>query len=854
MKKQEYIKLMAYWVVLLMLHIQPIHAQRISHNFRNTSMSEALTTLAKSTSDYRINFMYNELEDFTVTTQVVKRTAPEAIKQIIGFYPMKMTIDGKNIFVECTQKTPTKMMGRVVDGQHHPVDFANVSLLNVQDSSFITGGVTNENGQFVIPCEVRKAIVKVSCVGYQTQTRTFDTGKIGNITLKEATMHLQKVVVKSSRPVVAIKGNALVTTVANSQLEHAGTANDVLRQIPMVTGRDGNFEVFGKGTPLIYINGRAVQDKNELSQLNSQDIKNVEVITNPGAKYDASVKSVIRIRTKLPHGEGFGGTLRAQNGFRHYFSSMEQANLKYRTGGLELFTNLNYYGGKFYSLENMKMETQGPTSWLQNIKSFNHMRNNEFFGKFGFSWMINEHHSIGAYYMNGAALQKPNSDYSSTSYADGELDEEVSAVKRGRVHTVPKHHANIYYNGEVGKLGIDFNMDYMWRKKRETSDQEETNGNQQQKMVASTSIGHSRMFAEKLVLSYPLWKGQIEVGNEYIASQMLNDFHINMATIGNSNTKSDEKNMAGFFSIGQQLGKIAVEAGLRYEHVTFKYTENGQLKEDQSKTYNNVFPSLSISTEIGKTQWALSYTSKTQRPSYEDLDGTVTYVNRLLLGSGNPYLSPVKIHSVELMGAWKQFFAKISYDYKKDAIINISKPYGENGEMKYLTLENASKIQELQAFIGAQFQIGIWQPKVNAGIIKQWFVGDYLGERKSFSNPLGIVQFQNAIHLPGDIWMNIDMEWNSRGNKENMQLSSSSSLNAKLYKAFCKNRFSVTLEANDIFNKSNRDIRFYNKDVTLWQSSTSDSRALLLTLQYNFNTSKNRYKGKGAGNEELNRF
>lgn len=192
MKKQEYIKLMACWFVLLMLQFQPIHAQRISHNFRNTSMSEALTTLAKSTRDYRINFMYNELEDFTVTTHIVKRTAPEAIEQIIGFYPMKMTIDGKNIFVECTQKTPTKMIGRVVDVQHHPVVFANVSLLNVQDSSFITGGVTNENGQFVIPCEIRKAIVKVSCVGYQTQTRTFDTGKIGSITLKEATMHLQK--------------------------------------------------------------------------------------------------------------------------------------------------------------------------------------------------------------------------------------------------------------------------------------------------------------------------------------------------------------------------------------------------------------------------------------------------------------------------------------------------------------------------------------------------------------------------------------------------------------------------------------------------------------------------------------
>ena len=180
---------------------------------------------------------------------------------------------------------------------------------------------------------------------------------------------------------------------------------------------------------------------------------------------------------------------------------------------------------------------------------------------------------------------------------------------------MPKHHANIYYNGEVGKLGVDFNMDYMWRKKRKTSNLSEINLNNEDNSITSNGIGHSRMFAEKLVLSYPLWKGQLEVGNEYTASQTLNDFNINMATIGNSNTKSDEKNMAGFLSIGQQFGKVAVEAGLRYEHVNFKYTENGQLKEDQSKTYNNVFPSLSISTEIGKTQLSLSYTSKTQRPS-----------------------------------------------------------------------------------------------------------------------------------------------------------------------------------------------------------------------------------------------
>ena len=320
--------------------------------------------------------------------------------------------------------------GQVTDTKGEPLAFANIMLLNRQDSAFVKGTVSGEDGRFTIGSSCNIGIIRVTSVGYKSICKDYKGENVGVIRMEDDSKMLGEVVVKSSRPVVAMKGNALVSIVVNSPLSHAGTANDVLRQVPMVTGRDGNFEVFGKGTPLIYVNGRLVQDKNELAQLNSQEIKNVEVITNPGAKYDASAKSVIRIRTKLPQGDGFGGTLHAQNGFRHYFSSMEQANLKYRTGGLELFTNLNYYGGKFYSIENMKMETQGATSWLQNIESINRMRNNEFFGKFGFSWMINEHHSVGAYYMNGVGLQKPHSDYSSISYADGKLDDELSFVER----------------------------------------------------------------------------------------------------------------------------------------------------------------------------------------------------------------------------------------------------------------------------------------------------------------------------------------------------------------------------------------------------------------------------------------
>ena len=167
-------------------------AQRITRQYNNVSFSAALKDLNARQHKYTINFVYDELEDFRVTKSIRNQSVPDAIMQLIGFYPIRMTQVEDNIMVECTQKTPTKMIGRIIDNKNRPIDFANVALLNVRDSSLINGGVTNENGQFVIPCEARKAIVRVSCVGYITASNTFNIGKIGTITLKEATMNLQK--------------------------------------------------------------------------------------------------------------------------------------------------------------------------------------------------------------------------------------------------------------------------------------------------------------------------------------------------------------------------------------------------------------------------------------------------------------------------------------------------------------------------------------------------------------------------------------------------------------------------------------------------------------------------------------
>ncbi|MDE5924845.1 MAG: carboxypeptidase-like regulatory domain-containing protein, partial [Muribaculaceae bacterium] len=258
------------------------------------------------------------------------------------------------------------LKGMVVDETNAPIDFANVVLLKA-DSTYLAGTVTDKDGSFAFSGDFDSPrFVKISSVGYASRTLDIPlTGDLGVIVLDIESTTLGEVVVKSNRPVTAIKGDALVTNVADTQLEHAGTAEDVLVQVPMVVGHDGSFEVFGKGSPAIYINGRLVRDSNELMQISSADIKNVEVVTNPGARYDASINSVIRITTKRPQGDGFSGLLRSVLRENKYVSSVNQANFKYRAGGLEVFANFGGAIAKFQS--NQYGISTSSLSWKEEI-------------------------------------------------------------------------------------------------------------------------------------------------------------------------------------------------------------------------------------------------------------------------------------------------------------------------------------------------------------------------------------------------------------------------------------------------------------------------------------------------------
>ena len=148
--------------------------------------------------------------------------------------------------------------GKITDAQGNPVPYVNVVLLSLPDSTFVQGAVTNDEGTFKIVTNKNDGLLQVSCIGYQTQYQPAADGL--SIVLMEDELILGEVVVKAQLPKTKLTGEGLQTNVKGSVLENVGTADDVLAKTPGLIKGPNGLEVMGKGSPLIYINGRKVTD------------------------------------------------------------------------------------------------------------------------------------------------------------------------------------------------------------------------------------------------------------------------------------------------------------------------------------------------------------------------------------------------------------------------------------------------------------------------------------------------------------------------------------------------------------------------------------------------------------------
>lgn len=745
--------------------------------------------------------------------------------------------------------------GKLTDETHAPLEYANIVLLTPGDSTFIQGTVTNTNGDFTLDKTNGKTyILKASSVGYETVYRNCQSGDIGTLILKSDAVALQETVITARRPTYKMKGNALVTHVSNSLLSTAGTANDVLTHIPFVQGDNGEFTVFGKGTPLIYLNGRQLRDLSELERLSSKDIQSVEVITNPGAEYDVTVKSIIKIKTVKPKGEGFSTDVKAGITQDHNFNHFEQLNMNYRHGGLDLFTNLYYSHTGNYQEQKDKHYIEVDTTWQHrsevNMNAISHYINAEG----GFNYMITSDHSLGARYTFSRTPQSNldmTSDYDITANGNFYDSQHYDYDWNNNDFS---HRVNAYYLGTAGKLGIDFNADYYSGETRQYQNVLETSEEYEDRHITTSNLNNNRLYAVKLVLTHPIGKGELKAGAEYSHTRRLSRYENPQNYLPETDNEIKEEKLAGFAEFAIALGKFQAAAGLRYEHVTSDYFDKGTRISEQSRNYDNLFPNVSFALPVGKTQLSLSYTAKTRRPAYNELNSNLQYDDRFTYEGGNPNLKPETVHDLTFMGnyQWIQLF--VSYQQRRDAVEFVAKTYDKNPAITLFTRDNFDKIETLNAGLVLSPKFGIWEPILSLQMQKQFFEALSMGALKSFDRPIFNGRLDNNFRFSKTFTGNLTLFASTKGNNSIILMKPDRGVNVSLNKTFLDDCLNVNFRVNDIFASRRSSYIIYGECMQFEKWNYSDTRNVRLTVSYKFNSTRSKYRGKGAANEELNRL
>lgn len=751
------------------------------------------------------------------------------------------------------------LSGKIVNEQKQPVAFANLILLSI-DSTFIAGNVSDENGMFRLELPQNASLLKVSYIGYPDQILPISSGTDKSIIqMKEETTALNEVIVKGNLPVTRIKGDAMVTTVENSVLSKLGSANDVLAKVPGIIKQDEAIEVFGKGEPLIYINGRQVRNKQELEQLSSDEIKDIELITNPGSRYDATVKAIIRIQTARRRGKGFGFDVRSSYCQSQNTDLIEQLSFNDRHANLDLFGSAYYMHSNTMTKAAMEQENRvdGDGIWNQNNSISSGRRFNYLNMTAGFNYGIAENHSLGMQYdITAYPSYFDKSDVNSTVLRNGEFYDYLKSYEFIKHDYKPQHLLNAYYNGKLDNLSIDLNVDYFREKYELESATTENSREQENRQIHSLNPVDNQLAAAKLVLTCPLLGGELSWGGEYAYTLRTDDYlSFSSDYIPTSYSKIREHNGAAFAEYKRVFPFGRLTAGVRYEHVKFNYYQNQEYQGVQSRKYDNVYPNVSFGTQAGKVHLQLSYTAKTQRPAYWQLSNNLIYINRFTWKKGEPALIPALTHDVTLTGTWRFLQAVLSFQQQRDAIIQWSSSVAESPEIVLMQPVNFGKLPLLTAMVAASPTIGCWSPSWILGVKKQWVTVESSNYSVRMNDPMLTAAFNNILSFPAGFAFGVDFSFQGKGYYQNIYLNRNIWLcNLSLRKSFLNDAVSLELRGNDLFYKRRNSVVVYYNHLIASQTDRMDSREFVFTIRYKFNHAPNKYKGTGAGNEQRSRF
>lgn len=755
--------------------------------------------------------------------------------------------------VSLHSQAQTTIKGKVTGTYNETLPYAIIAYSALNDS-IDTGVVTSDStGLFTLTTESLPIVIRTSYLSYATSEIICKDNKYLHITLQPDTLSLREVVVKGKKPKVRLTNEGVITNITGTTLGKLGNAEDVLLHMPMIHKKGDEIEVFGKGTPTIYINGIEMRDDKELRQLKSTDIKDIELILNPGSRYNASSTSVIKIKTIKKKDNGlsfvFSGTY--GKGKQHKDNTELETEINYTLNKWELFSSLWFDNEGSLQDATINQSASNNNSWSESINMGSRFRNR--YGQIvvGFNY-TGDSVSTGMKYSSYVPLHSNGlSSFNNNMMVNGDDYDQLTNSTSQR--TIPKlgHRISAYYNAGWRKTNVDMNVDFLNDGYDTNSSIDELSKANDARMLTTLNSVRNTLIATKISLSTPMLGGEFNIGTEDSYTNRKDRYENAQGYVATANGRFHQTSLAFYTGFSYNFNFLQLDANVRYENVNYTYKDVNKVH----KVFNNFFPSFSLSTNIGKVNLNVSYSSRISRPSYRQLSNDVTYASMYSLQTGYPILDNTIIKDVSLTMNWKFMQFNLDYMIKHHDIINYSYPVSENSYVLMTTFRNIPCISTLMPTFVVSPQIGIWNPELTVGFMKQWvktteYIGDY-----SFEKPIWDLELSNNFESKNGWLAVIGFGFQTKGNYQNTYIFKNTyDLNFSISKTLLKDKLNIKLSAEDILNHDNDTSTMYCPNVTLSQANKYYKRRVLLTIRYTFNVKKSKYKGSGAGNSEINRL
>jgi outer membrane receptor protein involved in Fe transport len=780
-----------------------------------------------------------------------------------------------------------------VNGNGQALENASITLHLQRDSSLVKAAVSNKEGHFSFDqIRLGKYLVRVQMVGFRALyseaidlSSANNNANLGILHLQTAAQSLGEVTVNSRRPFLEMKADKMVVNVDASPSNAGNTALEVLEKAPGVTvDRDGNISLKGKQGVTVLIDGRQTYMSGEdlanyLRGMNANQLDQVEVMTNPPARFDASGNSgVINIRTKKNKVRGFNGNVNVNYGQGVYAKTSAGTNLNYRVNKLNIFGNYNYSYREAYQQFNILRHFINPHTKVitgtfdqqANLPDSRDMHS----GKIGIDYTFSSR-TTAALTFNAANNKLAFNSASKSVLTDGNgsLQSITYAMSRMRP-AVSNISSNFNLRHQFDSAGreLSFDADFIRfkNKHKQQFDNYLTDGSGNPMGKADSLTGYLPsgfdVYAAKIDYTHPLsGKAKLETGAKISIVDSDNDVRFDSIINGNrvpdlnrSNHFLYKENVyAGYINFNTPLsGKWSLQAGLRYEYTraTGNQLTTGQSFENK---YGKLFPTLYLSYEMDENnQFSANFGRRITRPQYRNLNPFIFILDRYTFQKGNPGLQPQFSNNIELSHTFRKFLTTtINYSETNGVLAEVIEQ-NETTRETYLIPRNIASRKQYGIMFNIYKPLNKWLTVIgNINLYNNRFKGIITDSLVDISSNTG--NFYASVQ--GKFGKGWDAEINgfyNTGGVEGVTVTKSmGSINFAISKNVLKNQGKITLNYRDPFKLQYfRGVtRYATVDATMnnrWENSI-----LNITFNYRFGKAfKTNKRSSGSAAEEQSRI